>query len=211
MKRHEFKIALLTTLALILVPATVGADDSHRHHGRDEHHGYHAYSEHHGDHEFHGGRLGTFKAKLAESNCSSLEGRARGTCYAYCEVLNCSSDANSGKRLCVGLSHYFQRITQSSVAPPCTGETQTTTSEPASCPCYSDLSQEGFTDQSTCSNDGTVALIVDLTTFHMAQAGATNSFMGCDLDGATQQPIPSDQASACVNIITESNLCAPTP
>ena len=142
----------------------------------------------------HGERLGTFKAKLAESNCNSLEGRARGTCYAYCEVLNCSSEANSGKKLCLGLANYYQRITQTSVAPPCTGEIQTTSTESsASCPCFSDLSQEGFTASASCNGTGGISQISEFngSTYLLAEGGVSGTFTECRLGDASQISIPN--------------------
>ena len=134
-----------------------------------------------------------------EDFCSQmgLTGRAYGICNAYAQAMDCDTGQNrASSQACENLKTKFESLVTPDSSSSTSGGTATT------CPCYSDLSLVGFTENSTCSIGPTEALIFDLTTLHMAQAGATDSFMGCDLDGATQEPIPSDQALACVNIIT---------
>jgi len=128
-----------------------------------------------------------------ETVCDEYSGKTYGICNAYYQAMDCNNpDTRASKQACDNLKAKMDTLTTPS------GETGTL------CPCFGDLTQEGFTQNSTCSNGENVALIFDFssTNFLMAQAGATSSFMGCDFNGVTQEPIPSNEAITCVNMIT---------
>lgn len=126
-----------------------------------------------------------------EGACNDLTGKAYGICNAYYQAMDCEyTYTKASLQACGNLQEKYEDASSSS-------EIATL------CPCFGDLAQEGFTQNSTCSNGENVALIVDSSTsFLMAQAGATSSFMGCDFNGVTQEPIPSNEAMTCVNMIT---------
>jgi len=128
-----------------------------------------------------------------ETVCDQYTGRTYGICNAYYEAMDCDNPTTQASaQACANLKVKFEALTAG-----------TSSGTATSCPCYGDLTQEGFTQNSTCSNGENVALIFDFSSsLLMAQAGATSSFMGCDFNGVTQEPLPSDQALACVNIIT---------
>jgi len=79
------------------------------------------------------------------------------------------------------------------------------------CPCFTDLSQVGFTDQAICNNSEGNADIFDVSSsFLFAQAGVSTcglTIVGTENDTDIEEPvISSDKGAACIEVI--NNFCA---
>ncbi len=217
------KIVFLA-LTLILIPSTTAAKGSHTdkgYRGDKEHHegkGHREDDENRGEKRHHEvkkyhedkvddedrpehGRRFFNKLRLQNSGCKDVDGRkARGLCYAFCEVLKCDRPTNSERNFCQRLYRNYERITDGGT-PPCVSVTA------ASCPCFGDLTEAGFTENTDCSgvNDG---LIKDTSsgTVLTVQAVAIVDFNACiGVDGQLQT-ISLDAANGCVNMI--EGFCA---
>jgi len=82
---------------------------------------------------------------------------------------------------------------------------------PSVCPCFADLSQVGFTDQATCTNnEGNVDITDFSSSFLFAQASKSTcglTIFGTGNDTEILEPVISPgEGTACVEAI--NNLCA---
>ncbi len=206
MNYRGIKIIELTRLPLALIPVTAGANGSHGHKSNHEDRSYHGEKDLDEDNGYRGGRQTRLKKELSESSCNSIEGR--GLYYAYCEVLDCDSGENKDRRIYQGLSRRYGRVTRTNTPPSCTAAIETI-SQSASCPCFRNLSEAGFTNVAICNNTNGIAQVSEFngTIFLVAEGGATSTFPGCSLNDAKQLSIPNDEATACVSIIED--FCPP--
>lgn len=74
------------------------------------------------------------------------------------------------------------------------------------CPCFTDLSQVGFTNQATCNNSETSPEIFEVSSsFLLAQAGETTCRLAIDGTEDLKPEISPEEGTACIEAI--NNLC----
>ena len=133
-----------------------------------------------------------------ETYCDEYSGRAYGICNAWYEAMDCDDPAHKASA-CDNLKAMLDDL---AVDTSPSGETTTP------CPCFGDLSDEGFTENTDCSIVNT-GLIKDTSSGSVltVQAIASASFNACiGVDGQPQLTISLDEATTCVGLI--EGFCA---
>ncbi len=133
--------------------------------------------------------------------CDGLAGKAYGICNAYCEAKDCDNpNHKASDNACEELYQKYQVLTGGS--PPCYIPVTA-----AACPCFGDLTEEGFTQNTDC-NTVDNGLIRDTSngTVLQVQAVTISGLNACiGVDGQLQ-PISLDAANGCVSMIED--FCA---
>ena len=138
---------------------------------------------------------------VEETYCDQYSGRKFGICNAWYEAMDCNNPAHKASA-CDNLKAMLDDL---SVDTSPSGDITTP------CPCFGDLTEEGFTESTDCSgvNDG---LIKDTSNGSVltVQAIASASFNACiGVDGQPQLNISLDEATTCVSLI--EGFCAGLP
>ena len=129
--------------------------------------------------------------------CDSLTGKAYGICNAYCEALDCDdSSKKASDNACDELYQKYTVLTGGS--PPCYVLTVT------ACPCFGDLTKEGFTEKTDCKGVDT-GLIKDTSngTVLTVQAVAISGFNACIGVDEQLKTISLEEANGCVGMLQD--------
>ncbi len=136
-----------------------------------------------------------------ETYCDEYSGRKFGICNAWYEAMDCDDAAHKASA-CDNLKAMLDSL-GADTSP--SGEITTP------CPCFGDLTEEEFTQNTDCSLVDT-GLIKDTSNGSVltVQAIASASFNACiGVDGQLQTNISLDEATTCVSLI--EGFCAGLP
>lgn len=133
-----------------------------------------------------------------EPYCDQYSGRKFGICNAWYEAMDCDDPAHKASA-CDNLKAMLGDL---GVDTSPSGEITTP------CPCFGDLSDEGFTQDAECGGlaDGVVSEVKinsDGTSIKLqVQAVANDPFYACiGVDGELKMDISPDEATTCVSIM----------
>jgi len=141
------------------------------------------------------------KTPAEEIYCDEYSGRKFGICNAWYEAMDCHDDAHKAPA-CDNLKAMLDSL-GADTSP--SGEITTP------CPCFGDLTEEEFTQNTDCSLVDT-GLIKDTSNGRVltVQAIASASFNACiGVGGQLQTNISLDEATTCVSLI--EGFCAGLP
>ncbi len=133
-----------------------------------------------------------------ETYCDQYSGRKFGICNAWYEAMDCDY-AGQKASACNNLKAMLDDLSGDGSP---SGEITTP------CPCFGDLTEEGFTQNTDCSLVDT-GLIKDTSngSVLIVQAIASTGFNACiGVDGQLQMNISLDEANGCVSMI--EGFCA---
>ena len=144
------------------------------------------------------------KTPAEEIYCDEYSGRKFGICNAWYEAMDCDNSALT-KASQVACDKLMATLHNLGVDASPSGEST------IPCPCFGDLTEEGFTQNTDCSLVDT-GLIKDTSNGRVltVQAIASASFNACiGVDGQLQTNISLDEATTCVSLI--EGFCAGLP
>jgi hypothetical protein len=133
--------------------------------------------------------------------CDEYSGRKFGICNAWYEAMDCDDPAHKASA-CDNLKAMLDDLGV---------DTSPSSGTATPCPCFGDLTEEEFTQNTDCSLVDT-GLIKDTSNGRVltVQAIASASFNACiGVDGQLQTNISLDEATTCVSLI--EGFCAGLP
>ncbi len=141
------------------------------------------------------------RTPAVETYCDEYSGRKFGICNAWYEAMDCDDAAHKAPA-CDNLKAMLDDLG---------GDTSPSGEITTPCPCFGDLTEEEFTQNTDCSLVDT-GLIKDTSNGRVltVQAIASASFNACiGVDGQLQTNISLDEATTCVSLI--EGFCAGLP
>ena len=140
-----------------------------------------------------------------EPYCDKYSGRAYGICNAWYEAMDCNDPAHKASA-CDNLKAMLDALGV---------DTSPSSGTATPCPCFGDLSVEGFTQDAECSElaNGVVSEVKidsDDNIIKLRVQAVNDGFYACiGVDGELRLNISPDEANTCVSIM--ESFCAGLP
>ena len=148
------------------------------------------------------------KTPAEESYCDQYSGRKFGICNAWYEAMDCNEPGltNASQKACDKLEAMLNDLGV---------DTSPSSGTATPCPCFGDLSVEGFTQDAECSDlaNGVVSEVKidsDDNIIKLRVQAANDGFYACiGVVGELRLNISPDEANTCVSIM--ESFCAGLP